>query len=86
MLCRFLILFILSNYDTRSTFSLNRIILYSQAFARSPTLAFSSVRENVNLNTKLEMCWKILLFIKLFYLILFLFYLILSDIIDVIVI
>ena len=43
------------------------ILIYSQAFARSPTMAFSCVRENVHLNTKLELCWKILLFIKLFY-------------------
>ena len=62
------------------------IVISSQAFARSPTLAFSSVRENIYLNTKLELCWKMLLFIKLFYLILFLFYLILFYIIVVIVI
>ena len=62
------------------------ILISSQAFARSCTLAFSSVTENVHLNTKLELCWKMLLFIKLFHLILFLFYLILFDIIVVIVI
>ena len=30
---------------------------------RSPTMAFSSVRENVTPNTQLELCWKMLLFI-----------------------
>ena len=52
-------------FDTRSIFSLNRTIIFSvlQAFARSSTMAFSGVRENVHLNTKLELCWKILIFI-----------------------
>ena len=54
-------------YDTRSVFSMNRINLIStQAFARSSTLASSSMREDVFPNHKLELCWKILFLIKLF--------------------
>ena len=45
------------------------IPISSQSFARSPTLAFSSLRENVHLNTKLELCWKMSFVLKLFNLI-----------------
>ena len=46
-------------FDTRSVFSLNRTIIFSvpQAFARLSIMASSGVRENVHLNTKLELCW-----------------------------
>ena len=52
-------------FDTRSEFSLNRTIIFSvsQAFTRSSTMATSGMRENVHLNIKLELCWKILIFI-----------------------
>ena len=51
--------------DTRSVFSLNRTIIFSvpQAFTRASTMASSGVRENVHLNTTLELSWKILIFI-----------------------
>ena len=53
----FLILFILCMYDTRSVFTMNRMNFISiQAFARSPTLASSGVRENVHPTNKLELC------------------------------
>ena len=57
-----------SIYDTRSIFSLNRIkfILDHKLLPRPPTMAFSSVRENVNHNTQVEMCWKMLSFINYF--------------------
>ena len=53
-------------FDTRSEFSLNRTIIFSvpQAFTRSSTMTSSGVRGNVHLNTKLELCWKILIFMK----------------------
>ena len=64
----FLILFILYICDTRSVFSVNRINLIStQAFARSPTLASSGVRENVLPTNKLELCWKILFLINYYF-------------------
>ena len=52
-------------FDTRSGSSINRTIIFSvqQAFTRSSTMASSGVRENVHLNTKLELSWKILIFI-----------------------
>ena len=40
----------------------NRADVDHKLLPRSPTMAFSSVRENVNPNTQLEMCWKMLLF------------------------
>ena len=59
----FLILFYTHIYifDTRSGFSVNRTIIFSvpQAFPR----ASSGVKENGHLNYKLELCWKILVFI-----------------------
>ena len=61
---------------------MNRINLFStHTLARSSTLAFSGVRENVIPNNKLELCWKILFLIKLFINLLKL----LSNLIDVIV-
>ena len=62
------------------------ILISSQAFTRSLTLAFSSVRENGYLNTKLELCWKMLLIYKIILFNFIWFYLILFDIIAVIVI
>ena len=46
-------------------------------------MAFSSVRENVNPSTKLEMCWNMLLFIICFSLILIYFIFILFYFIDI---
>ena len=62
----FLIMFILYMYDTMSVFSMNRInFISTQAFARSPTLTSSGVRENVHPTNKLELFWKILFLINL---------------------
>ena len=47
---------------------MNRInLICTQAFARSSTLASSSVRENPLPNNKLELHWKILFLMKLFF-------------------
>ena len=57
ILCRFLILFKLSNNDTRSRFSQGtepKFVFSHKLLPRSPTMAFSSVRENVTPNTQLE--------------------------------
>ena len=57
-----------------SVFSMNRINFISkQAFARSPTLASSGVRENVHPTNKLEFCWKILFLINFIHLLKLLF-------------
>ena len=46
---------------------MNRInFISTQAFARSPILASSGVRENVYPTNKLELCWKILFLINFY--------------------
>ena len=53
-------------FDTKVSILIqkNKIYLKSQAFTKSSTLASSGVRDNVHLNNKLELCWKILFLMK----------------------
>ena len=53
---------------------MNRInFISTQAFARSPKLASSGVRENVHPTNKLELCWKTLFLINFIHLLKLLF-------------